>query len=126
MKIFLIAFSIILITSCELPSIIKAEQYVEPIPVNVTDNILFTDSVWERIRITGQIKQEYLDEKTIEYICHKLKINMFQPPKKPNEEKFIYGKAIEICDKEKILMKNFIKEEIKKFPNLPNDLLNLF
>ena len=33
---------------------------------------------------------------------------------------------MEICDKEKILMKNFIKEEIKKFPNLPNDLLNLF
>ena len=33
---------------------------------------------------------------------------------------------MENCDKEKILMKNFIKEEIKKFPNLPNDLLNLF
>ena len=65
-------------------------------------------------------------EKTIEYICHKLKINMFQQPVKPNKEKFIYGKAMEICDKEKILMKNFIKEEIKKFPNLPNDLLNLF
>ena len=44
----------------------------------------------------------------------------------PNKEKFIYGKAMEISDKEKILMKNFIKEEIKKFPNLPNDLLNLF
>ena len=65
-------------------------------------------------------------EKTIEYICHTLKINMFQQPIKPNKEKFIYGKAMEICDKEKILMKNFIKEEIKKFPNLPNDLLNLF
>ena len=65
-------------------------------------------------------------ETTIEYICEKLKINIFQQPKKPNKEKFIYGKAMEICDKEKILMKNFIKEEIKKFPNLPNDLLNLF
>ena len=65
-------------------------------------------------------------EKTIEYICHKLKINMFQQPIKPNKEKFIYGKAMEICDQEKILMKNFIKEEIKKFPNLPKDLLNLF
>ncbi len=68
MKIFPIAFSLILITSCELPTIIEADQYVEPIPINVTDNILFTDSVWERIRINGQIKQEYLDEKTIEYI----------------------------------------------------------
>tara|TARA_B100001989_G_C24534685_1_gene463648 strand:+ start:590 stop:2041 length:1452 start_codon:yes stop_codon:yes gene_type:complete len=73
MKIFLIAFSIILITSCELPSIIEADQYVEPIPVNVKDNILFTDSVWERMRITGHIKQEYLDEKTIEYINEYLK-----------------------------------------------------
>ena len=73
MKIFLIAFSIILITSCELPSIIEADRYVEPIPVNVTDSILVTDNVWERIRITGQIKQEYLDEKTIEYVNEYLK-----------------------------------------------------
>ena len=65
-------------------------------------------------------------ETTIEYICEKLKINIFQQPKKPNKEKFIYGKAMEICDKEKILMKNFIKEEMKKFPALPRDLLNLF
>ena len=63
---------------------------------------------------------------TIEYICDKLKINILQTPTKPNKEKFIYGKAMEICDKERILMKNFIKEEIKKFPALPNDLVNLF
>ena len=65
-------------------------------------------------------------ETTIEYICDKLKINIFHQPTKPNKEKFIYGKAMEICDKEKKLMKNFIKKEIIKFPNLPNDLLNLF
>jgi len=65
-------------------------------------------------------------QETIEYICNKLNINIFQQPTKPNKEKFIYGKAMEICDEEKILMKKFIKEEIKKFPNLPNDLLNLF
>ena len=65
-------------------------------------------------------------ETTIEYICDKLQINIFQKPTKPNKEKFIYGKAMEICDKEKKLIKNFIKEEIIKFPNLPNDLLNLF
>ena len=51
---------------------------------------------------------------------------MFQQPTKPNKEKFIYGKAMEICDEEKMLMKNFIKEEMKKFPALPRDLLNLF
>ena len=65
-------------------------------------------------------------QETIEYICNKLNINIFQQPTKPNKEKFIYGKAMEICDEEKILMKKFIKEEIKKFPNLSDDLLNLF
>ena len=65
-------------------------------------------------------------ETTIEYICNKLKINILQPVKKPNKENFIYGKKMEICDNDRILMKNFIKEEIKKFPDLPKDLLNLF
>lgn len=65
-------------------------------------------------------------ETTIEYICDKLNINVFQQPTKPNKEKFIYAKAMEICNKEKKFMKNFIKEEIIKIPNLPNDLLNLF
>ena len=65
-------------------------------------------------------------ETTIELICNKLKINILELPKKPNKENFIYGKEMEICDNDRILMKNFIKEEIKKFPNLPNDLLNMF
>ena len=65
-------------------------------------------------------------EKTIYYICKKLKINILLPPKKPNKENFIYGKEMKICDKERILMKNFISEEIRKFPELPEDLLNLF
>ena len=50
MKIFVIALAILLITSCELPSIIEADQYVEPIPVNVSENILISDDVWGRIR----------------------------------------------------------------------------
>ena len=65
-------------------------------------------------------------ETTIELICNKLKINILELPKKPNKENFIYGKEMEICENDRILMKNFIKEENKKFPNLPNDLLNLF
>ena len=63
---------------------------------------------------------------TIEYICNKLKINIFQLPIKPNKEKFIFGKEMEISDKERMLMKYFISEEIKSFPGLPKDLLNLF
>ena len=65
-------------------------------------------------------------ETTIELICNKLKINILELPKKPNKENFIYGKEMEICDNELILMKNFISEEIKNFPELPKDLLNLF
>ena len=33
---------------------------------------------------------------------------------------------MEICDEERKLIKNFISEEIKNFPELPKDLLNLF
>ena len=73
MKIFLIALAILLITSCELPSIIEADQYIEPTPVNVLENILISDDVWDRIRITSEIKQGYLDKKTIEYINAYLK-----------------------------------------------------
>ena len=40
--------------------------------------------------------------------------------------KFIQGKKMEICNKESILMNNFIREEIRNFPELPKDLLNLF
>ena len=65
-------------------------------------------------------------ETTIEYICDRLKIDIFQPPIKPNKEKYIYGKEMDICDAERSLIKNFISEEIKNFPELPKDLLNLF
>ena len=72
----------------------------------------------------SQLKDNF--EATIEYISDKLKINIFHPLIKPNKEKFIYGKEMEICDKERILLNNFIREEIKNFPELPKDLLNLF
>ena len=68
MKIFLIALAILLITSCELPTIIEADEYLEPIPVNVSENIPISNDVWGRIRITSENNQGYLDKKTIEYI----------------------------------------------------------
>jgi len=73
MKVFLIAFAILLITSCELPSIIEADQYIEPIPVNVSKNIPDANNVWDRIRIASENKQKDLDEKTIYYINAYLK-----------------------------------------------------
>ena len=68
MKIFLIALAILLITSCELPTMIEADEYLEPIPVNVSENIPISNDVWGRIRITSENNQGYLDKKTIEYI----------------------------------------------------------
>ena len=73
MKIFLIAFAILVITSCELPTIIEADEYLEPIPVNVSENIPISNDVWGRIRITSENNQGYLDKKTIEYINAYLK-----------------------------------------------------
>mgnify|MGYP001219719602 FL=1 len=73
MKIFIIALAMLLITSCELPSVIKADQYIEPIPENITENILIANDVWGRIRITSENKQGHLDKKTIKYINAYLK-----------------------------------------------------
>ncbi len=105
MKIFIIALAIILITSCELPSIIEADQYIEPVPVNVTENIIVADNVWDRIRITGQIKQEYLDEKTFEYLYAHLK--------NPSQLDMLFEKGRYFI--------YFILEELERY-NLPSEL----
>lgn len=64
--------------------------------------------------------------KTIENICNKLEINIISTPSKPNKEEYIYGKDLKLSYEEKQLMKSFIREEIQKFPVLPNDLKALF
>ena len=53
-------------------------------------------------------------------------IYIINTPKKPDKEKFIHGKKIELHQKEKILMKDFIHDEIKQFTSLPEDLQKLF
>ena len=105
MKILLIALAILLITSCELPSIIEADQYIEPIPVNVIENIPVADNVWERIRITSLDSQDYLDEKTIEYINSYLK--------DPNQLNKLFEKGRYFIF--------FILEELERY-NLPSEL----
>ena len=64
--------------------------------------------------------------KTIKNICNKLEINIISTPSKPNKEEYVHGKHLKLNYKEKQLMKSFIREEIQKFPDLPNDLKALF
>ena len=68
MNRFLFIFIFLLISSCELPSIIQADRYVDPSPVEVSKNIPAYENVWDRIRATSSSEQTDLDEKTLRYI----------------------------------------------------------
>ena len=64
-----VLFSVLLLSSsCELPSIIQADQYVEPIPNEVSSNVPDYESVWDRIKDANPIQEEGLDEKTLQYV----------------------------------------------------------
>ena len=68
MKKFLLIFILLVTSSCELPSIIQADQYVEPIPVEASKDIPTYENVWDRITAASSNDQEHLDEKTLVYI----------------------------------------------------------
>ena len=68
MKKFLLIFILLVTSSCELPSIIQADQYVEPIPVEASKDIPTYQNVWDRITAASSNDQEHLDEKTLVYI----------------------------------------------------------
>jgi len=68
MKKFLLIFILLVTSSCELPSIIQADQYVEPIPVEASNDIPTYENVWDRITAASSNDQEHLDEKTLVYI----------------------------------------------------------
>ncbi|MDC0992211.1 LysM peptidoglycan-binding domain-containing protein [Gammaproteobacteria bacterium] len=68
MNRFVLFFVLLVSSSCELPSIIQADQYVEPIPNEVSSNVPEYESVWDRIKDANPIKEESLDEKTLQYI----------------------------------------------------------
>jgi len=55
-----------------------------------------------------------------------LEIDIINTPRKPDKEKYIHGKKMELHQKEKTLMKDFIHDEIKQFTTLPEDLQKLF
>jgi membrane-bound lytic murein transglycosylase D len=51
-----------------LPSIIQADRYVEPSPVEAENRAEAYASVWDRIIFSSQSEQANLDEKTLRYI----------------------------------------------------------
>ena len=68
MKRFLLILVSLVTSSCELPSIIQADRYIEPIPLEVSEDILVYENVWDRIKDASTSEQTNLDEKTLEYI----------------------------------------------------------
>ena len=63
MKRFLLILVSLVTSSCELPSIIQADQYIEPIPLEVSEVILVYENVWDRIKDASTSEQTNLDEK---------------------------------------------------------------
>ena len=68
MNRFLLTLVLIATSSCELPSRIQADQYIEPIPLEASEDIPVYENVWDRIKDASSSEQANLDEKTIGYI----------------------------------------------------------
>jgi len=65
---FLLLFVLLVASGCELPSIIQADQYLDPIPVEPSPPIPNYENVWDRIKDTSSLNVDNLDEKTLEYV----------------------------------------------------------
>ena len=68
MNRFLLILVLLVASSCELPSIIQADQYIEPIPLEASEDIPVYENVWDRIKDASPSEQANLDEKTLGYI----------------------------------------------------------
>ena len=68
MNKFLLILLLLVTSSCELPSIIQADQYIEPIPLEASKDIPLYENVWDRIKDTNSREQANPDEKTLGYI----------------------------------------------------------
>ena len=51
-----------------MPSIIQADRYIEPFPVEQSKPVLVYGDVWDRIRASSSNRQVKLEEKTLRYI----------------------------------------------------------
>jgi membrane-bound lytic murein transglycosylase D len=65
---FLLFFVLLVASGCELPSIIQADQYLDPIPVEPSPQIPNYENVWDRIKDTSSLDADNLDGKTLEYV----------------------------------------------------------
>ena len=65
---FLLLFVLLVASGCELPSIIQADQYLDPIPVEPSPQIPNYENVWDRIKDTSSLDADNLDDKTLEYV----------------------------------------------------------
>ena len=68
MNRFLLIFTFLAISSCEMPSIIQADRYIEPFPVEQSEPAPVYGNVWDRIRASSSNRQVRLEEKTLQYI----------------------------------------------------------
>ena len=68
MNRFALFFVLLVSSSCELPSIIQADHYIEPAPIEISSNISDYENVWDRIKDTSSLNADNLDEKTLEYV----------------------------------------------------------
>jgi len=68
MNRFALFFILLVSSSCELPSIIQADQYIEPAPIEILSNIPDYENVWDRIKDASSIEEESLDDKTLQYV----------------------------------------------------------
>jgi len=68
MNRFALFFILLVSSSCELLSIIQADQYIEPAPIEISSNIPDYENVWDRIKDVNSLKEESLDEKTLQYV----------------------------------------------------------
>ena len=65
---FLLFFVLLVASGCELPSIIQADQYLDPIPVEPSPQIPNYENVWDRIKDTSSLDADNLDGKTLAYV----------------------------------------------------------
>ena len=65
---FLLLIVLLVASGCELPSIIQADQYLDPIPVEPSPRIPKYENVWDRIKDTSSLDADNLDEKTLAYV----------------------------------------------------------
>ena len=66
-RFFLIA-SLVILSSCQLTSLIPADLYQEPKPVIAKKFDTTYESIWERIAVNSTIQNQPLDEETLKYL----------------------------------------------------------